>query len=428
MLQKYKRVRSNLDDLLITHYKSPQNKRNLTPIIRKFGNNNLDTKSSQNTYVTDKSNYSKKSKISRLSKSLINSPRNSYYNLICRNCYNRRLNTQKFSRDLNNPSQKEKLNLTFNRINPYYFYDKMERCHNDKKQDKVKNREEITKKVINNLEEIKRNNPSQKENLQYNNEYSPNGLNFNPKKDPRYEKVKNNYDLKEKILQQQRNLYNINYNEPRKAIKEYYDKIMYEIPVQEPKYEMSNEVKKNYITDLKNQIIEKEEYEKNEKRIEKEIENKANENYNRYLNDKLFHDRLKKMEEQKRLKDYNEKMINLKKEKEEEEKNYKKDFQRRLSQRIKRENDEEYYNKMLTKIKNIEQMKNWMNEAMDKKIQKKKEEEKEKEKWKNYSEEFEIKCQHGNNIYRCSICNRIYPKDQLIRVRTNFLHSKNSNF
>ena len=134
------------------------------------------------------------------------------------------------------------------------------------------------------------------------------------------------------------------------------------------------------------------------------------------------------MEEQKRLKDYNEKMINLKKEKEEEEKNYKKDFQRRLSQRIKRENDEEYYNKMLTKIKNIEQMKNWMNEAMDKKIQKKKEEEKEKEKWKNYSEEFEIKCQHGNNIYKCSICNRIYPKDQLIKVRTNFLHSKNSNF
>ena len=270
MLHKFKRVRSNLDDLLITHYKSPQNKRNLTPIIRKFGNNNLDTKSSQNTYVTNKSNYSRKSKISRTSNSQINSPRNSYYNLICRNCYNRRLNTKQFSNNLNNPSQKEKLNLTFNRINPYYFYDKMERCHNDKKQDKVKNREEITKKVINNLEEIKRNNPSQKENLQYNNEYSPNGLNFNPKKDPRYEKVKNNYDLKEKILQQQRNLYNINYNEPRKAIKEYYDKIMYEIPVQEPKHEMSNEVKKNYITDLKNKLLRK----KNMKKIKKELKRK----------------------------------------------------------------------------------------------------------------------------------------------------------
>ena len=428
MLHKFKRVRSNLDDLLITHYKSPQNKRNLTPIIRKFGNNNLDTKSSQNTYVTDKSNYSRKSKISRTSNSQINSPRNSYYNLICRNCYNRRLNTKQFSNNLNKPSKKEKLNLSFNGINPYYFYDKMSGIHDEKKLDKLKIREEITKKVINNLEEFKRNNPSQKENLQYNNEYSPNGLNFNIQKDPRYEKVKNNYDLKEKILEQQRNLYNINYNEPRKAIKDYYDKIMYEIPVQEPEHEVSKEVKNNYIIELKNQILEKEEYEKNKKRIEKEVENKANENYNRFLNEKLFNDRLKKIEDQKRIKDYNDKMINLKKEKEEEEKNYKKDFQRRLSQKIKRENDEEYYNKMLTKIKNIEQMKNWMNEAIDKKNQKKKEEDNEKEKWKNYSEEFEIKCQHGNNIYKCSICNRIYPRDQLIRVRTNLLHSKHSKF
>ncbi len=47
---------------------------------------------------------------------------------------------------------------------------------------------------------------------------------------------------------------------------------------------------------------------------------------------------------------------------------------------------------------------------------------KKKKKWKNYSEEIEIKCQHGNNIYKCSICNKIYPRDQLIKIKSNFLN------
>ena len=78
--------------------------------------------------------------------------------------------------------------------------------------------------------------------------------------------------------------------------------------------------------------------------------------------------------------------------------------------------------KMLKKIKNIEQMKNWMNEAMNDKFKRKKEEDEEKKKWKNYSEEIEIKCQHGNNIYKCSICNKIYPREQLIKIKSNFLN------
>ena len=423
MLRKIRRSKSDLEDLLVTHYKSPKNKINRNEMLKNYENNNyLDTKSSQRTNKTENSLYSKKTKNTH---SQINSPSNSYYNLICRNCYKRRINNRQFSQNnnnLNNQTQKEKLNLTFNEINPFYFYDKMQGINNNNKQDKLKDREERTKKVINNLEEIRKKKPSEKENLQYNNEYAVNSLNFSENKDPRYERVKKNYDLKEKILAEQRNLYHFNYNEPRKAIKEYYNKTMYEIPVQEIKHEISKEYKKNYINDLKKQIYEKEEFEKNKKTIERNIERKANKEYSNYINNKLYNDNLNKIEQQKKLRDYNEKMINLKKEKEEEEKNYKKDYERKLKQKIIRENDEEYYNKMLNKIKNIEQMKNWMNEAMNDKFKRKKEEDEEKKKWKNYSEEIEIKCQHGNNIYKCSICNKIYPREQLIKIKSNFLN------
>ena len=423
MLRKIRRSKSDLEDLLVTHYKSPKNKINRNEMLKNYENNNyLDTKSSQRTNKTENSLYSKKTKNTH---SQINSPSNSNYNLICRNCYKRRINSRQFSQNTNNPNiqtQKEKLNLTFNEINPFYFYDKMQGINNNNKQDKLKDREERTKKVINNLEEIRKKKPSEKENLQYNNEYAVNSLNFSENKDPRYERVKKNYDLKEKILAEQRNLYHFNYNEPRKAIKEYYNKTMYEIPVQEIKHEISKEYKKNYINDLKKQIYEKEEFEKNKKTIERNIERKANKEYSNYINNKLYNDNLNKIEQQKKLRDYNEKMINLKKEKEEEEKNYKKDYERKLKQKIIRDNDEEYYNKMLNKIKNIEQMKNWMNEAMNDKFKRKKEEDEEKKKWKNYSEEIEIKCQHGNNIYKCSICNKIYPREQLIKIKSNFLN------
>ena len=381
MLRKIRRSKSDLEDLLVTHYKSPKNKINRNEMLKNYEKNNyLDTKSSQRTNKTENSLYSKKTKNTH---SQINSPSNSKYNLICRNCYKRRINSRQFSQNTNNPNiqtQKEKLNLTFNEINPFYFYDKMQGIYNNNKQDKLKDREERTKKVINNLEEIRKKKPSEKENLQYNNEYAVNSLNFSENKDPRYERVKKNYDLKEKILAEQRNLYHFNYNEPRKAIKEYYNKTMYEIPVQEIKHEISKEYKKNYINDLKKQINEKEEFEKNKKKIERNIERKANKDYNNYINNKLYNDNLNKIEQQKKLRDYNEKMINLKKEKEEEEKNYKKDYERKLKQKIIRENDEEYYNKMLNKIKNIEQMKNWMNEAMNDKFKRKKEEDEEKKK------------------------------------------------
>ena len=50
-----------------------------------------------------------------------------------------------------------------------------------------------------------------------------------------------------------------------------------------------------------------------------------------------------------------------------------------------------------------------------KKNDKKKEKEEENNKWKNYVKESGGKCKHGLDVYRCAICNKIFPKDKLIK-------------
>ena len=104
---------------------------------------------------------------------------------------------------------------------------------------------------------------------------------------------------------------------------------MYDIPLMEPKYELSKECKQNYIKELKNQIINKENHEKNAKKIQLNAEIKANEDFNEYLNKKNYSDYLNKIEQRNRLRDYNDKILNLKKEKEEEEKINNRDYEHR---------------------------------------------------------------------------------------------------
>ena len=417
--------RNNTDNLLFSHYKSPI-KRNFRRAIKRYDNNNLNIQNSNRINDSIYFNNSKNTRNHNTSLSVKNTFNNSFYNLICKNCYNKRINLNNIKNDLEKPSRKEKLSLTFNEINPYFFNDKINGIHKNNINNKVMQRENLSKQVINSLEEYRKNNPSKKENLQFKNEFSINEFYGNNNlKDPRYEIVKKKYDLKEQIISQQKNIYN--YNEPRKAIKQYYNKTMYEIPLMEPKYELSKECKQNYIKELKNQIINKENHEKNAKKIQLNAEIKANEDFNEYLNKKNYSDYLNKIEQRNRLRDYNDKILNLKKEKEEEEKINNRDYERKLNEKINKEKEEEFYNNTVKKIQNIKQMNNWYNDAKKENEKKKREEKEEKNKWKNYSEEIEIKCQHGNNIFKCSICNRVLPRNKLIRVRNNFINKNNYN-
>ena len=48
-------------------------------------------------------------------------------------------------------------------------------------------------------------------------------------------------------------------------------------------------------------------------------------------------------------------------------------------------------------------------------LNKKKEKENENNKWKHFNEEFNNKCKHGLDIYRCELCNKVFPKEKLIK-------------
>ena len=64
----------------------------------------------------------------------------------------------------------------------------------------------------------------------------------------------------------------------------------------------------------------------------------------------------------------------------------------------------------------------------------KKEKEKEDNKWKNYAEEYSVKCKHGLDITRCAICNKVFPKEKLIKyyypssTGTSMATSKRTSF
>lgn len=98
MLRKIKR--NNTENLLFTHYKSPI-KRDFQSLIRRFNNNKLNN---QNIDRNNNLNCSKNIRNYNTSRSVTNV---SNYNLICKNCYNKRININKISNNFKKPSKKE---------------------------------------------------------------------------------------------------------------------------------------------------------------------------------------------------------------------------------------------------------------------------------------------------------------------------------
>ena len=146
--------RNNTDNLLFSHYKSPI-KRNFRRAIKRYDNNNINIQNNDRINDSIYFNNSKNSRNHNTSLSVKNTFNNSFYNLICKNCYNKRINLNDIKNDLEKPSRKEQLSLTFNEINPYFFNDKINGIHRNNINNKVKQRENLSKQVINSLEEYR---------------------------------------------------------------------------------------------------------------------------------------------------------------------------------------------------------------------------------------------------------------------------------
>ena len=352
-----------------------------------------------------------------------------FYQLICKNCYNNKLATKNLKEQ---PlERKDLLNKTFNKVNPFYFQDKMNAQHKDNINNKIKELERLQKQVLDKLAKYQIDNPTNKEQLQKKNEYSINPLNSYEKEDPRLIKTQQAYDQKENFIKNNKDLYEI--DRPRKAINDYYNKCLYQVPVLEEEYHVDPEYKKEVNRELKKQMEENKNNKKKKKDEELNDEKIANQkmnDYNEFINKK-------NREDKKRLyEDYckkNQDLDNYRKMKEDEEKQKGKKYEEEFKKKMKKEDEEMREKKRQKKLNDINKMQNFLDEFENKKKDKKKEEQEEKDKWNNYAKEYNNKCKHGLDIYRCAICNKVFPKEQLIKyyqpsTNASATSSKRSSF
>ncbi len=347
---------------------------------------------------------------------------NNCIKLVCKTCINQN-DAYKQKKILNEQeNDKDHLNKCFNNKNPYDFQDKMNLTHQELINDKINKRNYLVEKLANKLEQIKKI-PNEKEKLIYNNQYAVNELCFE-KNDPRYERIKNNYDHKEKIIEKYKHKFNL--NNPRKEIQDYYNKTQYDVPLMEPEHKLSDECKKYYFQTLQDQINEKKENKKKQEKEKIDYENQKNKQFNDYLKWYKNKENYNKMKNQKDLIENNEKLkmykLNLK---EEEEKN-KKDYEKKLNDEIQREKENAYRKKLEKKFNDMNQLNKWFDEAREEKLKKKKKEDLEEIKWQKYKKDADKLCIHGCNLCNCAICNRILPKEKLYYY--NVCKNKTSNF
>ena len=331
-------------------------------------------------------------------------------NLLCRNCFDR-----KMLEDQNNNTTEidkiEYLNDKFINENPFYFIDKM--SDNEKKRinDKIESNSNKQRLALANYKkEIDNPKNNTKEKLQLINEYSLNPLSIDKGKDPRYVKLKNNFDKKEKIIQNNPNIYKS--MEPRKAYNDYYNKCIYQVPKIENRYYINPVYKENYIKTLKKQIEDKKNKEYENRRKQREAEALANKQFNEYkkmanLHQKENHNKgIKKLiNDNKQLDDFKAYTKNVLREKE-----------RKLGNELVQKNDN--LNKSIQlrnrneKNDNLEIYQVWLNDVNIKNQAKKDNKDEEDRKWNNYIYNYNIKCNHSAYA-NCDICNRPYEREKL---------------
>ena len=334
----------------------------------------------------------------------------SFYDLVCRKCYNtRKLQNRMF--DDPNPvvSEKEKLTRSFTSASPFIFQENMMATTKAQIQDKVNQRIAIADRAFASLLDYKIKNRDKKQELQSKNQSTQSGIDWNVV-DPRYARLKRKYDLKEKLIDQNRSMYNI--DQPRKAVEDYYNKVQYDVPLLEPENKLSEDYKRNFVNDLKRQIELKKKKAVEDKKRDNYLSRLGFEQYNSYQSNKKIppgYNYKGLCEENKKLEKY--RRASQKKEKQDDV-----DDERRCLNLFQKRCEDDENQKRLAKNKDNDMLRAWKKNRDVENRKKQYENLKEKGRWKNYSEEFIIRCQHGNDISRCAICNRIYPKDQMFKM------------
>ena len=288
-----------------------------------------------------------------------------------------------------NISEKEKLNKSFNKINPYYFQDKIQSIEKDNINTKIKNRIYLQREAIRNLSLYKIKNPSQKEKLQKLNEYSTNPLVSYNTKTPLQQKTLKNYYYNENMIKSN----NLNlFNRPRKEIEDYYNKCQYNPqasinmdPVIHtkpnyiyPEYEkkrIGNEIKVELNKQLGLKNKNKNKMNKYSAKSNGVIEKEVNFDYELYLKTKEMED---KKDKQKEMLIDNDILNDYKQYQKKHLHDGEKNFFEKMRKKMKEEDLQKKNEEKEEKLKTIKNLREWND--INQKINEKKEKDKNKEK------------------------------------------------
>ena len=328
-------------------------------------------------------------------------------NMVCKLCFDRKMLDEtmpSFSNSINN--RKEILIERFIKENPFYFVDKMNNIEKKRIQSKLDYLSNKQRRVLPIYErEVNKPKNLKKERLQLINEYSLNPLAIVHDRDPKFLQLKESFDKKEKIIQNNPDIYP-GLGRQRKAFQDYYEKCMYQVPLCEELYKINPVYKKNYVKALKKQVEDKKRKERELLKKTKTAECFANKQFNEYNDKERMNDYIKSSQimqviklDNKELEEYKKyKKENLAKEKEKlgyrldlmKEKQNKDDI---LRNKKERDIDLEIYRNMFDE----------MNRKAERKIFNRLEE---KKRWNNYTEKYNLRYGYLNRYNNCDVCNR----------------------
>ena len=336
----------------------PKNSKKYDPSAKHFTFNDIKKKKRNSSLASNKKTTNSKNDLVK------------DFECVCNNCYNNKIVTKSFKE--HPPEKKEILNKTFNKLNPFYFQDKMKFLYKDKIQHRVKELEKIQSQALTHLAQYEIENPSNIEIFQKQQELSVNPMLSHEREDPRIRKTLRAYDLKENI--------------------------------------------KQVSIDLRDQIEEKK---INKKRIKEEeikterIANKKIVDYSQYIYRKNKDQRKNYLDEF-----YKKSKVvdNFKKLKEEQEQKNRKDYLDKIEQRMKKEDEEKKSKCYRKKVEEYNRIQNWKKNIEKDRKKRKLEKEEENHKWVNYSQDYIVKCNHAVGQTKCALCDRPIPKEKVFRI------------
>ena len=323
--------------------------------------------------------------------------------LYCINCFNKIKNINKnFSQYINSKNSNDynlQENLSLKQIDEDYINNKV-----------IKN--EIRQlAAFNYLKQIK-DPKSKKDKLQYLYENSENpfhGLNL---QDYLYYNNKTKNENRNNLVLNKISSYNL--TQPRKEIIDYYDKVMFQVPLLEKDSHPSAKFKLKYLETLQKQIDETKQLKHNIKKAEQKKEKEELRKYNELT---------LKIEDEKKHKNKIKYGII------EENNNTMNKIKIEQAQLRRNENILGYQNKLKKfkerqieyksfinqqRINEINNMQNWIKENLKQKREQMDDKEKEDKKWKNYLKHYNESFYDNINIDKCAECNlistnRLYP-------------------